>query len=40
MRFDDILNSNQEKIAGQILLLNQQSDQFTVTRMGPWGNAC
>ena len=32
-RFGDILNNNQERIIGQILLLNQLSDQYVVGRM-------
>ena len=40
MQSGDILNSNQERIIGQILLLNQVSDQFMVARMDLSGSVC
>ena len=36
----DILNSNQGRIIGQILLLNQLSDQCVVARMDLSGSVC
>ena len=35
MRSGDILNSNQGRIIGQILLLNQLFDQYVVARTDP-----
>ena len=40
MRSGDILNSNQERIIGQILLLNQLFDQCVVARMDLSGSVC
>jgi hypothetical protein len=40
MRFDDILNINQEKTIEQIMLLNQLSDQCVVVQTDISGNVC
>ena len=40
MRSGDILNSNQGKIIGRILLLNQLSDQCVVVQMDPLDSVC
>ena len=40
MRSGDILNSNRERIIGQILLLNQLSDQCVVARTDLLGSVC
>ena len=40
MRSGDILNSNQERIIGQILLLNQLFDQCVVAQTDLSGSVC
>ena len=40
IRSGDTMNSNQERIIGQILLLNQLSDQCVVARTDLSGSVC